>query len=434
MNDKLIIYQILPRLWGDGRFDSCDGAFLSYLRSLGVDYLWLTGVPRHSSGRPFVKGDPGSPYAICDWYDVNPYLASNPDRRVEEFRELVARIHAAGLKCITDFIPNHVGCDYRGGLAIHDYCDGDWTDTLKVDWSQPRTVEEFIEVLRFWVSLGVDGFRCDMVELVPSDLLGHVIKSVKRDNPGLMFVAEVYGRDNYRRYLDEAGFDLLYDKSGAYDILRGILDGSRSAAELTYNWQWLGDMQPRMLNFLENHDEQRLASPFFAGSPDAAWAAAAYALLFNTASFMMYAGQETGEDAAGEAGGRTSIFNRVHPEGLVSLYDMLHGTAELPAERGRVLERYRELLELAGRPVFRSGSNWDLCYCNNASRGFNPHLHTAFVRFDAREAWLVFCNFNCGGAEAEVAVPEELRQAAGIALGSVSVVAPSRGYFIYRLS
>ncbi len=430
---KCIIYQLLPRLWGDGKFSSCDAALSGYLKSLEVDYLWLTGIPRHSSGKPFVKGDPGSPYAICDWYDVNPYLADDSAHRMEEFDALLGRIHDAGLKCIIDFIPNHVGCDYQGGLAVHDFCDGDWTDTLKVDWSDPRTEEEFLKILRYWASRGVDGFRCDMVEMVPSNALGRVVKAVKREFPGLVFVAEVYGRENYRRYLDEAGMDLLYDKSGSYDILRGILAGERSARELSGNWQSLGDMQPHMLNFLENHDEQRIASPWFTGDANAVWGALAFDLLFNHASFMLYAGQEVGEDAAEGHEGRTSIFSWCKPEGLDNLYSYVREGKELPAARRELLSRYRELLTLARRPVFLNGHNWDLCYCCGSAAGFNPDKHFVFMRYDDDSAWLVFCNFGADRSDVILTIPEELRLAANTTQTESPVSAPPHGYALIKL-
>ena len=432
MSDKCIIYQLLPRLWGDGKFSSCDAALFAYLKTLEAGYLWLTGIPRHSSGKPFVKGDPGSPYAICDWYDVNPYLADDPENRMQEFESLVARIHSAGLKCLIDFIPNHVGCDYVGELAVHDFCDGDWTDTRKVDWSDPRTEAEFLKVLRFWAMKGVDGFRCDMVELVPSAALGRVIKAVKREFPGLLFVAEVYSQDNYLRYLDEGGFDLLYDKTGSYDILRGILSGTHSARELSWNWQWLGDRQPNMLNFLENHDEQRIPSPWFAGDANAVWGALAFDLLFNGASFMLYAGQEVGEDAAEGHEGRTSIFNWSKPEGLSDLYNYVRTGAELPAGRKELLARYRELLTLSRRPVFTSGRCWDLCYCNGGTHGFNPDRHFAFVRYDDEAAWMVFCNFSSDRASALVRLPSELLADSGIEQDEFPVEVPAHGYALVR--
>ena len=211
---------------------------------------------------------------------------------MQEFDSLVRRVHDAGLKLLIDYIPNHVARDYHGPIVHYDYCDGDWTDTLKNDWSSAATRSEMLDILRFWLARGVDGFRCDMVELVPPEALGDLISAVKRDYPEALFVAEVYGKDNYRKYIEDVGFDLLYDKSGLYDSLREICAGRLTARAITWNWQFLGDMQPRMLNFLENHDEQRVASSFFLGDPCRAYAALAVSLLFNDASFMLYFGQE----------------------------------------------------------------------------------------------------------------------------------------------
>ena len=432
MNSKLIIYQVLTRLWGDGRFSSWDTESFDYVKSLGVDFIWFTGIPRHATGKPFVKGDPGSPYAISDWYDVNPYLADKASARMKEFESLVRRTHEAGLKCLVDYIPNHVACDYKGALELYGWHDGDWTDTVKVDWSKERTVQEMERILRFWASKGVDGFRCDMVELVPAEALGRVIAAVRKDFPGLMFVAEVYQRDNYDRYLDVAGFDLLYDKSGSYDILRGILAGERPARELTWNWQWLGARQPRMLNFLENHDEQRLASPWFAGSPDRAWAAVAHSLLFNNAPFMLYAGQEAGEDAAEGHEGRTSIFNWCRPGGLEAVWRYIHGGRGMDMKRRHVLKRYRELLSLAKRPAFASGGVWDLCYCQPAP--FDPDRHFAFVRYSGREAYAVFCNFSPAAAKLTLRLPDELLAASGIKTKEAAISAAPFDYSVIKLS
>ena len=431
MNCKTIIYQVLPRLWGDGTFSSFDEATFDYLKSLGTGYIWYTGIPRHASGKPFVKGNPGSPYAISDWYDVNPYLASKASRRMAGFEDLVARTHAAGLKCIIDFIPNHVACDYKGALALYGWHDGDWTDTVKVDWTNPATPQEMERILRFWASKGVDGFRCDMVELVPAEALGSVIASIRKDFPGLLFVAEVYQKETYARYLDVAGFDLLYDKSGSYDILRGILAGERSARELTWNWQRLGTRQDRMLNFLENHDEQRLASPWFAGSPDKAWAAVAHSLLFNTAPFMLYAGQEVGEDAAEGHEGRTSIFEWCHPAGLVDLQKYIADGSGLGRDRRHVLKRYRELLDLASRPAFSSGAVWDLCYCQPSP--FDPDRHFALVRWCSGHAYGVFCNFSPAEADMTLQIPQELRSASGINAKEAAIHAAPFDYSVIKL-
>ena len=411
---KRIIYQTLPRLWGRGKFSDWDDASLDYLRSLGVDYVWYTGVPRHATGKDFVKGNPGSPYAISDWRDVNPYLADDPSRRLEEFDALLARTHAAGMRVLIDYIPNHVAPDYEGRICRYDWCDGDWTDTRKNDWSSPETRAEMLEILRFWASRGVDGFRCDMVELVPPEALKALISAVKADYPSLLFVAEVYQKDNYRRYLDDVGFDLLYDKSGLYDTLRAICCHGASTRGITWNWQWLGDLQPRVLNFLENHDEQRLAAPEFLGAAAKGYAALACSLLFNTAPFMLYFGQEVGEDGIEGADGRTSIFNWSDPVELRELYRSLHGEAELASDEACVLARYRELLAFAKRPAFAEGGTWDLMYCNEGSPGFQSHRHFAFVRYAANEAWLVVCNFSDDPATVRIYLPQELRAACPI--------------------
>ena len=406
---KRIIYQTLPRLWGDGKLLDYDARSLAHLRSLGVDFVWYTGVPRHATGQAFVKGSPGSPYAITDWRDVNPYLARDPARRMEEFDALVAETHAAGMGVILDYIPNHVAPDYDGPIRRFDHYDWDWSDTRKIDWSSPDTQAEMLEILRFWASRGIDGFRCDMVELVPAEALKALISAVKADFPGLIFIAEVYRRENYRRYLDEVGFDLLYDKSGLYDTLRAVCCHGATARGITWNWQFLGDLQPRMLNFLENHDEQRLGSPEFLGDARRGYAPLACSLLFNTAPFMLYFGQEVGEDGIEGAEGRTSIFNWSDPPELRELYRSLHGSYPLAPAEASVLARYRELFSLAKRPAFTDGGTWDLTYCNETAPGYNPDRHFAFVRYCDEEAWLVACNFSDAPASLQLTLPPELR-------------------------
>lgn len=420
---KKIIYQVLPRLWGNGRLSFWDESSLSYVRSLGTDYIWFTGIPRHASGKDFVKGDPGCPYSITDWKDVNPYLADDPERRIEEFAALVGRVHDAGMKVLVDYIPNHVARDYSGPIRHFDWCDGDWTDTFKNDWNSPETFEAMVDVLSFWASLGVDGFRCDMVELVPAESLRSLICAVREKYPSLLFVAEVYGKSNYGKYVSEVGFDLLYDKSGLYDRLRNICCHGASARELTWNWQWLEGLQPRMLNFLENHDEQRLASREFLGNAVRGMAPVAFSLLFNTASFMLYFGQELGDDASEGCSGRTSIFDLKVPASVARLTsDGCLGSQLLPAE-AKLLSRYRFLLDLSRRPAFASGNVWDLCYCNTSAPGFSLDRHFAFVRYDSSETWLVFCNFSSADAYATLNIPSELRGVCGLNIVEVRAAA-----------
>ena len=405
---KNIIYQMLPRLWGEGRMASVDDATLSYLQGLGVTHLWCTGIIRHSTGQPFVKGDAGSPYAISDYYDVNPYLASVPSRRISEFRSLVSRVQKHGLKFIIDFVPNHVGCDYsdkHGGIPLCGWHDYDWSDTVKIDYNAPGTWEAMYSIVRFWASKGVDGFRCDMVELVPPEFLKWLIAKIKEEFPKVIFIAEVYRKENYRMYIEDVRFDYLYDKSGLYDVLRAVAAGQGSARAVTWNWQFLQDLQPRMLDFLENHDEQRLASPWFAGRGDF-YALLCTSLMLNTAPFMLYFGQETGVDASEGHEGRTSIFNFARPESLRRLYDWIHGGKGLSAEEQDILRHYKSALALASEPCVSEGETFDLCYCQSASDGFDADRHFAFLRHQAGCTRLFVCNFADSEARMTIRIPQ----------------------------
>ena len=412
---KPIIYQMLPRLWGEGRMSSVDDATLDYLRGLGVSHVWCTGIIRHSTGKPFVKGDAGSPYAISDYYDVNPYLADVPSRRISEFRALVRRVHDHGLKLIIDFVPNHVGCDYsdkHGGIPLCGWHDYDWTDTIKIDYSAPGTWEAMYQIVRFWASKGVDGFRCDMVELVPPEFLKWLIARIKEEFPEIVFIAEVYQKEKYRMYIDDVRFDCLYDKSGLYDVLRAITAGHGTARAITWNWQFLQDLQPRMLNFLENHDEQRIASPWFAGRPDD-YAALCASLMLNTAPFMLYFGQETGVDASEGHEGRTSIFNFARPASLQRLCDYVHG-GSLTVEETAVLERYRAALRLALDPSVSEGLTYDLCYCQPAADGFDPDRHFAFLRHSDGGTMLFCCNFSGSASRMRIRIPQHAADYLGL--------------------
>lgn len=418
---KKIIYQALARLWGNGRFSAWDSRSLEYIKNIGVDYLWLTGIPRHASGKDFVKGETGSPYSISDWMDVNPYMADNPERRMEEFEELVSRIHDAGLKLIVDFIPNHVARDYEGGMIHHDYCDGDWTDTYKNDWSAPQTYETALEVLRFWASKGVDGFRCDMVELVPMEPQKSLISTIKEEFPGMIFIAEAYNKGNYRPFVEYVGYDLLYDKSGMYDLLCQIYCHGYTARSITWNWQWLGELQSSALNFLENHDEQRITCREYLGNGRNGFAALTVSLLFNDSSFMLYFGQEVGENAEESDNGRTSIFDMTHPAAINALHDYIVDDKPLGERELKFLNKYKAMLAYAKIPTFSKGKCWDLCYCNEQSEGFNADKHFAFLRYDDSSVWLVVCNFSDSNADIRINIPEEFRQICGRSAKSVSV-------------
>lgn len=401
--EKAIIYQMLPRLWGEGKMSSVDSETLNYLKKLGISHVWYTGIIEHSTCQPFVKGNPGSPYAISNYYNVNPYLADNEKNAIDEFKSLVKRTHEHGMKVLIDFVPNHVGRNYkdgRGEIPHFDYSDYDWTDTYKINYSHPNTWETLKGILRHWLSMGVDGFRCDMVEMVPPEFFKWVIAQIKEEFPGTLFIAEVYKKECYYQYIKEVGFDYLYDKSGMYDVLRGIAAGWGSTKSITWNWQSLGDLQPNMLNFLENHDEQRIASPWFTGEGEN-WAYLYSSLMLNKAAFMLYFGGEVGITAEEGHEGRTSIFNFCHPEALDRLWKYVHEGRGLRRSETGILAGYRRALALANRPCIQNGLTFDLNYCQKAENGFDFDKDYVFIRKSSNktnklknEIILFFCNFS----------------------------------------
>ncbi len=462
---KMIIYQVLPRLWGQGKFSEFDSETMSYFKSLGVSHVWYTGVIRHAttasaegcpaSDRQIVKGAAGSPYAITDYYDVNPYLADNPSERMSEFEALLKKTHDAGLKVIIDFVPNHVSRDYgKVGLAKPDvkplgvdddptvhwraendfyYYPGqplklpfddqtyyenpakasgncfspspsvnDWYETIRLNYCDfhTQTWDRMYDIVRYWCGRGVDGFRCDMVEMVPWQFFRWLIRKIKDEFPEIVFIAEVYQKELYAKFIREVGFDFLYDKSGLYDSVRAVVEGRGTARSLTWNWHFLGDLQPKMLNFLENHDEQRFASDFFGRDARRTFAALGAGLFLNTAPYMVYFGEETGErgmDAEGFSGrdGRTSIFDWWSIPSIGRLIGHIHGKEELTPEESALLAKWRKFLNIAASvPAVASGKTFDLCYCNYGSPGFDPDRHFAFLRGDGSQTWLFVCNFS----------------------------------------
>ena len=510
--EKSIIYQIFPRYWGDragkqkkggtldengcGKFSNIDRESLDYFKSLGVTHLWLTGIVRHATGEStggctasspdWVKGRAGSPYAITDYYDVNPYLADKPERRMEEFKDLLKRVHNAGLKVIIDFVPNHVARDYTSFTALHPAPTGmpslgsdddksvhwreendffyypgtelklpiksqtykelpalasgnaytaepavnDWYDTVKINYCDTHTGtwDKMLDIVRFWAGMGVDGFRCDMVELVPADFFTWLIREIHKQYPEIVFIAEVYQKELYSKYIREVGFDLLYDKSGMYDTIRAIVQKNtddsgvpveawQSTRKITWNWQSLGDLQPYMLNFLENHDEQRFASDFFGKDARNVFAALYASLYFNRASFMIYSGQEVGERGMYQEGfsgkdGRSTIFDWYTSDKVRKLWRYIHGDMKaLDRKDVALLERYRSALTQAtGNRAVISGSTYDLCYCNLSSDGFCVDRHFAFLRDCGDDTVLVACNFSNVDAEMELSIPEHAFQ------------------------
>ena len=528
MNSKPIIYQMLPRLWGNdsevmvqngklsengtGKFSDIDTDTLDYLKWLGCSHIWLTGVIRHStqesdqgciaSHPQFVKGRAGSPYAICDYYDVNPYLADNPDERIEEFEKLVSRSHDAGLKVLIDFVPNHVSRDYGkvnptpghpvlgadddksvhwkaendfyyypgqcltlpneapAGMESYHECPAmatgnncyspnpgvnDWYETVKINYGETRTStwDKMLDILLYWAGKGVDGFRCDMVELVPPEFMQWVIKEVKKAYPSIIFIAEVYKKELYGEYVRSVGFDFLYDKSGLYDTLRTVVEKNvedngmpvelwQSATGITRNWQFLGDLQPYMLNFLENHDEHRFASDFFGKDARNMFAPLHVSLFLNTAPFMIYFGEEAGERGMEEEGfsglnGRTTIFDWWSVASVRRLRKLISSgeyrtldaeriaAAGLNPDEAAFFCRFASLIRMAAsEEAIRKGTTYDLCYCNASSDGFDKNRHFVFLRDYHESTILIAANFSHNEAAMKIVIPDHAFEWMGI--------------------
>ena len=499
MNDKIIVYQIFTRLYGNrnisrkengsieengcGKLNDLTPMVLKKIRNMGVSHVWYTGVIRHATQTDYsdhgipvnhpavVKGKAGSPYAITDYYDIDPDLATDVDLRMLEFEQLVERTHQAGMKVIIDFVPNHVARQYHSickpegvrDLGEDDnpqhgfdpqnnfyYCPGqsfspyfdlyhgaeqpyheepakatgndcfhhapgvnDWYETVKLNYGVdyyagrighfqpiPDTWDKMTDILLFWAGKGIDGFRCDMAEMVPTAFWHWAIDKVKYRYPEIIFVGEVYDPNQYRSYLG-AGFDYLYDKVGMYDTLRGVMGGGLSTHAITSAWQQTDDIRDHMLYFLENHDEQRIASDFFAGDARKGVPALVVSALLQQNPLMVYAGQEYGErgmDQEGFSGrdGRTTIFDYWSIDTLVRA-----AQRKLTTEEKVLKAQYDKVLNIARlEKSIVEGASFDLMYVNGQYQ-----RQYAFLRKADSEVLLVVVNFDDLPVVMDVMIP-----------------------------
>lgn len=500
--ERLIIYQLLPRLFtnykkslknngnrkrnGCGKFNDISTNALSELRKLGATHIWFTGILEHAvvegyprnkipNGNPeIIKGMAGSPYAIKDYFDVDPDLAERPKKRMKEFQDLLRRTHNEGLKAIIDFVPNHVARVYQSDVkprGVEDFGVNDdnsipfstkndfyylsekldtkdisqkhleknttlykeypakatgndrfshvlkaddWYDTVKLNYGInyfntdktkhfspiPSVWEKMKSILLYWAKKGVDGFRCDMAEMVPVEFWQWVVPQVKEIFPNVIFIAEIYDRSKYESYIKEGHFDYLYDKVGLYDTLRGILQYGKSATLLTKVWQELDSLTPRMLRFLENHDEQRLASEQFLSNAYQALPAMLVSATMHKGGVMIYAGQEVGESAKGASGysgddGRTTIFDYwAMPELQKWTNKGLFDGKNLASWQKTLRQKYAEILHIAKNPAVSEGEFYDLMYANEDSEGLNSHYIYAYIRHSKSHRLLFVVNFH----------------------------------------
>jgi glycosidase len=522
---KPVVYQIFTRLYGNtnstnkpwgtieengvGKFNDINEAALKSIKELGVTHVWYTGVPHHAVIRDYtaygisnddpdvVKGRAGSPYAVKDYYNVNPDLAVNPSNRLQEFESLIARTHAQGMKVIIDIVPNHVARTYQslskpagvedfgvrdnksveyarnnnfyyvvgqdfkvpnfkpsdfktGGTHInyrplggeaHPLSDGqfvekpakwtgngsrlaqpkfdDWYETVKINYGvrpgggkdfpalpanyaqkdviahaqfwQGKTVPDswikFRQIAEYWLAKGVDGFRFDMAEMVPVEFWSYLNSSIKQKNPNAFLLAEVYNPAEYRNYIRVGKMDYLYDKVEMYDSLKAIMQGKANTDAIASVQAGMSDIEEHMLHFLENHDEQRIASPEFAGSAEKAKPAMVVSALISRSPTMVYFGQEVGEAGALDSGfgdpSRTTIFDYA---GVPAHQRFMNGgkfNGGLSSSREKELRGfYQQLLQLSAQHPAFMGDYYELhSYNRQHSANYGDKVF-AFARWN----------------------------------------------------
>jgi len=288
----------------------------------------------------------------------------------------------------------------------------DWYETVKLNYGYdpgngfqatdpvPKTWLQMLAILRFWASKGVDGFRCDMVFMVPQVFWHWAIPKVKKDYPAIIFIGEIYDIGLYRPFLSYCCFDYLYDKIGLYYTLFGIQTLSWSAAKLTECWQSLEGISPQMLNFLENHDEPRFGSGAYAGNPALVTPSLVVSAMMNTGPFMLYFGQEIGESATDNEGfagnnNRTTIFDFWSYDTMRRWYDAGKcSEVKLTSKEKWLRHLYSKILHLCNsEQAISQGSFFDLMYVNLNNPDFSPHSNFAFIRHYEDETLLIAVNF-----------------------------------------
>ena len=468
MKEKIIIYAVLPRLFGNktrgrvqngslqengcGKMADFTPHVLNEIKKLGATHIWYIGLVEHATKTNYeeygiqvdhpavVKGKAGSPYAIKDYYDIDPDLAKNVPDRMAEFHSLISRTHKAGLKMIMDFIPNHVARQYHSDVKPEGVIDLGEQDDTSIAFSPKNnfyyipgqqlggSIDLHYGAAKAYVEFPAKATGNDRFDASPN--ITDWYETVKLnygvdymngqshhfdpipDTWHKMLIAEIYNPGAYREYLFHGHFDYLYDKVGLYDTLRNITCGRESCKVLTDHWQSLDGIQTQMLNFLENHDEQRIASDFFAGNAFKALPAMIISATMNTNPVMIYFGQELGErgmDSEGFSGqdGRTTIFDYWTVDSVYRWNNQGKFDEErLDKNEKNLRQFYTTLLNLCNEEkAIREGTFFDLTYANLEGWKFNEHKQFAYLRKFEDELLLIVVNFDDHPVRTAINIP-----------------------------
>ena len=293
-----VVYEVFPRVFSPEGNLAGVTARLDQIRDLGATVVWL--MPIHPIGSEKRKGSFGSPYAIRDYYAVNPDYGTPAD-----LTRLVREAHARGLKVILDVVANHTSWDsvlmktpelyVRDARGRVQPPNADWTDVAKLDYANPKTRAQMVEMMAYWLrEHGVDGFRCDVAGLVPTSFWEEARPKLEAIRPDLFMLAEWSSPD-----LMTQAFDADYAWP-FHAALTRVLSLGAPASQIRDTWQEERRAFPKgtlHLRFSDNHDEKRAIVRF--GEPAAI---AAQALVFALDGLpLVYNGMEIGD--SGESGG-----------------------------------------------------------------------------------------------------------------------------------
>ena len=364
-----VIYEIFPRVFSaEGNFNGIT-AQLDRLKELGVNVLWL--MPIHPIGREKKKGSIGSPYAVRDYYAVNPDYGT-----AEDLRRLVAEAHRRDMKVIIDIVANHTSWDSvlmkTPDFYVHD-AQGrityphDWTDVAKLNYDNPALRRYMTDMLVRWVrDFDLDGFRCDVAADVPTDFWENARAELEKVKPDIVMLAEAEKPELLVR-----AFDLDYSWA-LHSALTDVLQGRKPASALREVWESDAGRYPRgalRMRFSDNHDERRAIARF--GEPGAL---AAEALMFTLDGVpMLYNGMEAGDTAES---GAPALFER-----LPIFWPIAERRPEFP-------RFYRQMIVLRKAQAALRGGELQWLHNSDESRVLT------FARRDASEEVVVAVNFS----------------------------------------